>query len=305
MASSSGSDSGLTPQVTGAFLPSIEARDRAESRSEWLQRLLAVGQQDAAEEWDYRGAVNKTLPIIRSFLSLFFFIHTSKQSTKPLLKVALAPMVRVGTLPMRLLARHYGCKMLYSEELIDKKIAKLTRYVDPATGLVHFGVSSSTNSNNSSSISTSSSSSSSSSCDWDLGSSVLTTYPGERLVVQLGTCNGADAVRAAEVVARDARAIDINMGCPKLFSLQAGMGSALLGKPETVRDIVSSLRRALPATVPVTAKIRMLPEVRQTLQLCQILQQCGVAAIAVHARWTPDRPRHKALPEEQVRKCSV
>jgi hypothetical protein len=34
----------------------------------------------------------------------------------------LAPMVRVGTLPMRLLALRYGADIVYSEELIDHKV---------------------------------------------------------------------------------------------------------------------------------------------------------------------------------------
>ncbi|MBN3288646.1 DUS2L synthase, partial [Polyodon spathula] len=36
--------------------------------------------------------------------------------------VALAPMVRVGTLPMRLLALDYGADFVYCEELIDIKM---------------------------------------------------------------------------------------------------------------------------------------------------------------------------------------
>lgn len=34
-------------------------------------------------------------------------------------KIILAPMVRVGTLPMRLLALDCGADIVYSEELID------------------------------------------------------------------------------------------------------------------------------------------------------------------------------------------
>jgi tRNA-dihydrouridine synthase 2 len=37
----------------------------------------------------------------------------------------------------------------------------------------------------------------------------------------------------------DVDAIDVNMGCPKGFSLQGGMGAALLSKPELVRDVRS------------------------------------------------------------------
>lgn len=42
-------------------------------------------------------------------------------------KLILAPMVRVGTLPMRLLALDYGADMVYSEELIDWKFLRSVR----------------------------------------------------------------------------------------------------------------------------------------------------------------------------------
>ena len=31
--------------------------------------------------------------------------------------------------------------------------------------------------------------------------------------------------------------IDVNMGCPKEFSIKGGMGAALLTQPEKVRDV--------------------------------------------------------------------
>ncbi|KAF7645135.1 hypothetical protein LDENG_00209490 [Lucifuga dentata] len=43
---------------------------------------------------------------------------------------ALAPMVRVGTLPMRLLALDYGADVVYCEELIDIKMARCHRVVN-------------------------------------------------------------------------------------------------------------------------------------------------------------------------------
>lgn len=42
-------------------------------------------------------------------------------------KIILAPMVRVGTLPMRLLAVDYGADLVYSEELIDWKFLRSIR----------------------------------------------------------------------------------------------------------------------------------------------------------------------------------
>lgn len=55
----------------------------------------------------------------------------SKDEKRPRLdytnKIILAPMVRVGTLPMRLLALNYGADIVYTEELIDWKLLKTTR----------------------------------------------------------------------------------------------------------------------------------------------------------------------------------
>lgn len=45
-------------------------------------------------------------------------------------KIILAPMVRVGTLPMRLLALDYGADIVYSEELIDWKLLRSVRRVN-------------------------------------------------------------------------------------------------------------------------------------------------------------------------------
>lgn len=45
-------------------------------------------------------------------------------------KLILAPMVRVGTLPMRLLALSYGADLVYTEEIIDWKLAKSERRIN-------------------------------------------------------------------------------------------------------------------------------------------------------------------------------
>lgn len=45
-------------------------------------------------------------------------------------KVILAPMVRIGTLPMRLLSLDYGADIVYSEELIDWKLLRCERKIN-------------------------------------------------------------------------------------------------------------------------------------------------------------------------------
>ena len=42
-------------------------------------------------------------------------------------KLILAPMVRIGTLPTRLLALEYGADIVYTEELIDWKLLRSIR----------------------------------------------------------------------------------------------------------------------------------------------------------------------------------
>ncbi len=41
-------------------------------------------------------------------------------------KLVLAPMVRIGTLPARLLALRYGADIVYTEELIDHRVFRQT-----------------------------------------------------------------------------------------------------------------------------------------------------------------------------------
>jgi tRNA-dihydrouridine synthase 2 len=59
----------------------------------------------------------------------------------------------------------------------------------------------------------------------------------DRLVIQLGTADGERALKAARLVENDVAGIDINMGCPKKFSIQGGMGSALLDHPDQVKQV--------------------------------------------------------------------
>ncbi|KAM5262497.1 tRNA-dihydrouridine(20) synthase [NAD(P)+]-like isoform 1-T1 [Ctenodactylus gundi] len=53
-------------------------------------------------------------------------------------KLILAPMVRVGTLPMRLLALDYGADIVYCEELIDLKMLQCKRVVNEVLSTVDF-----------------------------------------------------------------------------------------------------------------------------------------------------------------------
>jgi tRNA-dihydrouridine synthase 2 len=70
------------------------------------------------------------------------------------------------------------------------------------------------------------------------------------------------------------------------------MGSELLKHPENIKDILTTLVKNVPK--PITCKIRLLEKAQDTIDLVKMIESCGVSAIAVHARYVPQRPRQKA-----------
>jgi tRNA-dihydrouridine synthase 2 len=207
--------------------------------------------------------------------------HDSNNEWSYYNKAILAPMVRMNTLPLRLLARAMGADVLYSEELIAQKLKKCQRIENKQLNCIQFLNNSSGNnidrSNN------------------DNQQVIFSTYSNEPVVLQLGVSNSVDAIECGNIIANDVKAIDINCGCPKHFSLQGGMGAALLSKPVILADILSSLKRNF--NVAITCKIRLLDDLKDTVELIRRIESCGVAAIGIHARRIIDRPRHKALAE--------
>jgi len=183
-------------------------------------------------------------------------------------KMILAPMVKIGTLPFRLLCLSYGADLVYTEEIIDWRILRSERRENEALDTVDY-------------------------VDKTDDTLVLRVSPQERgkLVLQIGTSDPDRAVRVAKMVEQDVDAIDVNMGCPKGFSLKGGMGAALLTHPDKVRMILTSLVAAV--EIPVTCKIRILPSMEDTLALVKVIEATGVSAFAVHGRTKDERPNHE------------
>lgn len=42
---------------------------------------------------------------------------------------------------------------------------------------------------------------------------------------------------------------------------------------------------------PITCKIRCLSTIEETINLCKLIEKCGVKAIAIHGRFVHERPR--------------
>ncbi|XP_039209430.1 tRNA-dihydrouridine(20) synthase [NAD(P)+]-like isoform X1 [Crotalus tigris] len=181
-------------------------------------------------------------------------------------KAILAPMVRVGTLPMRLLALDYGADIVYCEELIDIKMLQCKRVVNDILGTVDFVAPNER--------------------------VVFRTCAREKnhVVFQMGTADAERALAVAKLVEDDIAGIDVNMGCPKEYSTKGGMGAALLSDPDRIESILTTLVKGV--SKPVTCKIRILSSEEETVRLVKRIEQAGVAAIAVHGRKKEERPQH-------------
>lgn len=195
--------------------------------------------------------------------------------------VILAPMVRASTTPLRTLALKYGADAVYTEELMDRSVITSTREVLP-DGMIEFRRDTT---------------------KWaeKTRRNVSAKYGGQapillkidpfreagRLICQLGTGEPHLALQAALIVHRDVAAIDINMGCPRKFSVAGGMGSALLTDPERASNIIRTLRLGLPE-IPVSCKIRLIKNTQATVDFCTAMVHAGALAIAIHARYVDD-----------------
>lgn len=104
-------------------------------------------------------------------------------------KVILAPMVRVGTLPMRLLALRFGADLVYTEELIDYKLMKCRKVINSTLKTVDF-------------------------IDETDGNNVVFRTCEEekgKVILQIGTADASRALKAAKLVEEYVAGIDVNM----------------------------------------------------------------------------------------------
>ena len=100
---------------------------------------------------------------------------------------------------------------------------------------------------------------------------------------------GSDPVCLAENAARLATlgpaGIDLNFGCPAAIVNRHGGGALLLETPELLTTIVAAVRRAVPADMPVSAKMRLgYRDDTRAVECALALAEGGANEIVVHAR---------------------
>lgn len=101
----------------------------------------------------------------------------------------------------------------------------------------------------------------------------------------LGSDPACLADNAARLAGLGAAGIDLNFGCPAKVVNRHGGGAMLLTDPELLHAIVGAVRRAVPAGVPVSAKMRLGFHDDALAEDCaRAIEAGGAGELVVHAR---------------------
>ncbi len=178
-------------------------------------------------------------------------------------KVALAPLAGVTDIPFRIICKEQGADVVFSEMVSSEGLVRGSEKTNK----------------------------------------YLNFLESERpIALQLFGGNPEVMGHASAIVAeRKPDIIDINFGCPVKKVVRNKAGSALLKDPPKMGKIVNAMVKSVP--VPVTAKIRCGWDENSmpVSEIGKILEDNGVAAIAIHARTRQMQFEGKAL-WDQIRK---
>lgn len=122
------------------------------------------------------------------------------------------------------------------------------------------------------------------------------TKSGAPVMVQLlggqPTALADNAARAAEL---GAYGIDLNFGCPAKTVNRHDGGASLLKASDRIFNIVSEVRKTVPASIPVSAKIRLgFDDPKACIENSIAIDQAGASWLTVHCRTKTDGYRPPA-----------
>ena len=116
------------------------------------------------------------------------------------------------------------------------------------------------------------------------GAKALNFKQSERpLNYQIAACSERDIDVACEkIMAQGVDLIDLNVGCPAPNVIKSGAGSALMADLPRLKIVLQRLQKN--SSVPFTVKIRAGFKEKNAIDVAQLIQDCGAAAITIHPR---------------------
>lgn len=101
----------------------------------------------------------------------------------------------------------------------------------------------------------------------------------------LGSDPACLAENAARLAGLSPFGVDLNFGCPAKTVNQSRGGAVLLDEPELIGRIVAAVRRAVPAQVPVSAKMRLgFNDDHRAEDCAHAIAEAGADELVIHAR---------------------
>ncbi|WP_417347789.1 tRNA dihydrouridine(16) synthase DusC [Ferrimonas sp.] len=90
--------------------------------------------------------------------------------------------------------------------------------------------------------------------------------------------------------------IDLNFGCPAKSVNRSNGGAVMLKTPEQIHQVVSQVRAAVPAHLPVTAKVRLgWDSGDRAMEIADAAASGGAAELVIHARTKEDGYRAERI----------